>query len=92
VHSAILIEIFRFEKEAKMGELKLDERMSDEFKHLIDGMDIPCDLVVPKTPPVWLDQDAFFRGQKYFLDNTCPIFASCLRNLITGLFIQNLWY
>ena len=75
-----------------MVELKFEKEASDEFQDLVEGMDIPCDLVIPKSRPVWLDESAFFRGQKYFFDNTCSVFATCLISLITGLFIQNLWY
>ena len=74
-----------------MKRLKSLDEPSDEFKELIEGMDIPCDLVIPKQPPEWLDKDAFFRGQRYFFDNTSSVLITCARSLITGLFIQTLW-
>jgi hypothetical protein len=46
-----------------MSELRPRHESSQEFKDLMEGMDIPCDLVVPAKPPDWLDKDAFFRGQ-----------------------------
>lgn len=78
--------------QVKMANLKIFQEPCKEFKDLIEGMDIPCDLTIPKEPPKWLDKEAFFRGQKYFHENTCSVIVACLRSLITGLFIQNLWY
>ncbi len=66
--------------------------VSEEFKEIVEGMEILCDLHVPKEPPVWLDKDSFFRGQQYFKDNRVPVMVGCLRNLVIGLFVQSLWY
>ena len=74
-----------------MAKLKVLYEPSEEFKELIESMDVPCDLVVPKVPPEWLDKEAFGRGQKYFFENTCSVLITCARSLITGLFIQTLW-
>ena len=65
--------------------------VSNEFKQMMEGIDIPSNLQVPDQPPVWLDKEAFFRGQTYFRENRISVILGCLRNLVSGLLIQNLW-
>ncbi len=74
-----------------MNSLESAGMVSKELEEILEGIDIPCNLQVPEEPPVWLDKEAFYRGQQYFRDNRVSVILGCLRNLVAGLFIQNLW-
>lgn len=68
-----------------------EPKVSDQFQEIVEGIDIPCNLQVPEQPPDWLDKEAFCRGQQYFRENRVSVILGCLRNLVAGLLIQNLW-
>ena len=65
---------------------------SEDFKHLLTGIDIDCDLEVPEDEPAWLDKDLFERGREHYLHNIGGVLAGSFRNLVVGMCIPNLWY
>ena len=66
--------------------------MDSYIHNLAKGIDIPCDLRVPKSPPEWLDKDKYERGRQFFRQNPLSVLMSNFRNLIIGLSVSNLWY
>ena len=72
-----------------MMESKVDEINSDLLE-MADGIDIPCDLQVPLSPPPWLDKDLFGLGQKFFWNNPYTVLICSMRSLLIGMSLPNL--
>ena len=72
-----------------MMKSKVDEINSDLLE-MADGIDIPCDLQVPLSPPPWLDRDLFCLGQKFFWNNPYTVLICSMRSLLIGMSLPNL--
>ena len=61
-----------------------------DLELMSDGIDIHCDLEVPKHRSEWLNKELYDLGQKFFWDNPYPVLKCCLRSLLIGMSIPNL--
>ena len=53
-----------------------EDQINKDLIQMADGIDIPCDLEVPKDPPPWLNKDLFHLGQNFFWNNPYPVLVS----------------
>ena len=75
------------------GSLKGRRSMTENYLDtLAEGIDVPCDLQMPKEPPEWLDKQKFERGRECFKQYPFSVLMSNFRNLVIGLSVPNLWW
>lgn len=63
---------------------------SELIEDLAEGIEIPCELKVPKSPPIWLDKEKYERGRDFFKQNPFSVLVSNYCNLVVGLSVSNL--
>jgi len=68
-----------------------DERLCSDFHRLLEGVSKPCSFEYPPTAPLWLDEDLFMAGIKFYHDNMVGILASNGEALIMGLCIPSFY-
>ena len=68
----------------------MSEALSEEFQKIVDGMNEPCDLLVPGEPPEWLDRELFEIGRRFYYDNCLGVLFGNFRCLIVGMAVKNL--
>lgn len=61
-----------------------------DLVQMAGGIDIPCDLEVPKHPPQWLNKELYHQGQNFFWANPYPVLTCSMRSLLIGMSIPNL--
>ena len=66
------------------------DKLNSDLLQMADGIDIPCDLEVPKNPPPWLDKELFNLGQRFFWNNPYPVLVCSMRSLLIGMSLPNL--
>ena len=67
-----------------------DDEINKDLLYMAKGIDIPCDLEVPKSPPPWLDKELFHLGQQFFWGNCYPVLVCSMRSLLIGISLPNL--
>ena len=73
-----------------MGQKDTKSHINVDLMQMADGMDIECDLEVPKDPPPWLNKELYHQGQKFFWNNPYPVLVCSMRSLLIGMSIPNL--
>ena len=65
-------------------------QINEDLLQMAEGIDIPCNLELPKHPPPWLDTHLYHEGQIFFWANPLPVMLCSLRSLLIGMSLPNL--
>ena len=68
-----------------------NNHLSAALEEIAEGMEEPCELVVPAEPPPWLDKELFMIGKNFANQNLLAIFMGNFRSLLVGMSLPNLW-